>query len=108
MGNLRALKEQASMLFKRTLVWSIQWGGVDSDRPVYFGMHFCNDPYLGGVGSARQLRNSIPCHNVVVLEDLSVLALVNIRPGDELFLNYNYTDEADCCCTGCLNGQAFF
>lgn len=78
-------------------------GGANSNLldtgNAYFGIHMANDPGLTptNVSSNRRtsrLTTKTPSAfnpNIMVKDDLSVVALADIKPYEEIFLDYNYT-----------------
>ena len=83
-------------------------GGVESGKPLYFGIHMANDPILR-VKSRRMTtreKKHTQTHNFFIDEDLVAIASQDINKGDELYLYYGWETEYDktgfeCTCDGC-------
>jgi hypothetical protein len=60
--------------------------------PVYFGVHYCNDPRWEPDGVHYQpssgTRSNFPDYNTELAEDLSLITVRDIEEGDELYWDY--------------------
>jgi hypothetical protein len=56
--------------------------------PVFFGIHYANDPLWTPSGVQGKRSRSTPDYNVEVMADLTVQTLSNIEVGEELFMDY--------------------
>jgi hypothetical protein len=69
-------------------------GSTDNMKqpPVYFGIHYINDPRWEPDGSQqpnRVMRNTIcPTYNIKIEGDLVTTPISNIEEGEELFTGY--------------------
>ena len=57
-------------------------------KPVYFGLHFVNDPYL-----CPEKTNATP--NIQISDRLQGVATRDIKCGDEILLDYLYEDDPE-------------
>jgi hypothetical protein len=60
-------------------------GGVSSGEPIFWGVHFVNDPGL-------KIKCSKAKYNCVLQNDLSLVAIQKIKTGAELFVDYQLND----------------
>ena len=80
-------------------------GGISDSRkayPVYFGIHFANDPGLSSKNAeinanqgplTRQQAEEIPRFNVTVDSHFWVYTLADVQKGEEVFVNYGWTGQ---------------
>ena len=61
--------------------------GIGIGTPIYFGLHFMNDPNYNTIRRNNHLNNT---YNTQIEDNLTVIATQNIAEGDELFLDYAY------------------
>jgi hypothetical protein len=68
-------------------------GDVSYKMPVFFGIHYANDPQWGIKKEKRTSKH--PDYNVEIRSDMRVVTLRDIAFGEEIFLNYegNYWEE---------------
>jgi hypothetical protein len=64
---------------------------LDKRKPVYFGIHFANDPNWGKTMDERNQKD--PPYNAQIDRHLEVIALNDIAMGEEILLDY----EGDAC-----------
>ena len=71
-------------------------------RACFFGIHMANDFVYedDGEATARTTRGSNQ-HNILVDDKMIVRTIAEIKPGDELFLNYGYKGSNSCHCPAC-------
>jgi hypothetical protein len=65
---------------------------LDQRRPVYFGIHFANDPNYGK-RKEKRARNDLRYNAMIMHRNLEVIALQDIDMGEEILLDY----EGDAC-----------
>jgi hypothetical protein len=68
-------------------------GSTDNMKrpPVYFGIHYVNDPRWEPDGTQqpnRVTRNTCPAYNIEIGEDLVVTTIADVEEGEELFTDY--------------------
>ena len=82
-------------------------GGLESGKPLYFGLHIANDPiiYEKSRRMATRQDSIVQAHNFFIDEDFIARACRDINIGDELFLYYQWPTDYDtgteCTCEGC-------
>ena len=72
------------------------WDKPNGSSPAYFAFHICNDPHFQREKDQLVYQEELPpgSHsvNIEIDRNLVVYAKEEIRPGDELFLNYGLED----------------
>ena len=67
---------------------SLNQMAFEQRKPVYFGIHFANDPFL----CAKSI-NEKP--NIILDAKLQAVAIKRIKCGDEILLDYLYDNDED-------------